>query len=83
MESKPAFVVLASPQLSLLCEVPGRRESVKARLSQDYCELGRFESSVTAWPGPFTVYGLKERLAAGTREACGKLYSLNKPQAGK
>ena len=83
MESKPAFAVLAGPALTLLCEVPGRRQAVEARLSQDYCALGRFESSVTAWPGPFTVYGLNERLGASTRERCRKLYSSNKPEAGK
>jgi 4-amino-4-deoxy-L-arabinose transferase-like glycosyltransferase len=70
MESKPAFVVIANPPVSLFCEVPGRREALKARLSQDYCELGRFESTVTSWPGTFTVYGLYARLGAETRKRC-------------
>jgi 4-amino-4-deoxy-L-arabinose transferase-like glycosyltransferase len=83
MDSKPAFIVMANPPVSLFCEEPGRREAVKARLAKDYCELGRFDSSVTAWAGTFTVFGLKERLGAVSRERCGKRYSQKKADAGK
>jgi 4-amino-4-deoxy-L-arabinose transferase-like glycosyltransferase len=70
MKTKPAFVVLADPPVALRCEVPGRRETIRMQLSQDYCPLGRFESSATAWSGPFTVFGLKERSGAGPSGAC-------------
>ncbi len=69
MERKPAFVVLADAPVTLPCENPGRRASIEARLAQDYCALGNFESSITDWPGSFTVYGLKAR-ARGGRASC-------------
>ncbi len=61
MNSKPAFVVMADPPVAVACEERSRREAIAARLAQDYRELGHFESSVTGWPGPFTVFGLRER----------------------
>ncbi len=83
MKTKPPFVILADPPVALGCEERSRREAIEVQLSQDYCELGHFESSVTAWPGSFTVFELKERLDAGLRERCGKRYSMNKTNAGK
>lgn len=70
--SKPAFVVLADPPVAVACEQPSRREAIEARLAQDYCELGHFESSVTGWPGPFTVFGLRGRANAAARDHCSK-----------
>ena len=80
MKTKPAFVVLADPPVALRCEEPSRREAIQAQLAQDYCELGRFDSSATAWPGSFTVYGLKERRAPGV---CPERYSLKKPRTAE
>ncbi len=71
MNAKPAFVIVAAPPLVRVCEVPGRRAAIDARLAQDYCELGRFESTVTGWPGHFLVFGLKERMPPASQEACG------------
>jgi len=64
--SNPAFVVMADAPVTVPCENRGRRAAVEARLAQDYCVLGRFESSITDWPGPFTVFGLKERRGTGS-----------------
>jgi 4-amino-4-deoxy-L-arabinose transferase-like glycosyltransferase len=70
LDSKPAFIVMADPPVTLFCEVPGRRKTVEARLSRDYCKLGSFSSTATSWIGTFTVYGLYERLGADTRKRC-------------
>ncbi len=85
IESKPVFVVLTDPPaaMPIPCEVPGRREAVEARLSADYCALGHFQSTVTAWPGTFTVFELKERSNAGSPGRCGKHYSLNEATPGR
>jgi hypothetical protein len=77
LKSRPAFVVLADPPVALQCEQPGRRQAIRRLLAADYCELGRFDSSATAWPGPFTVFGLKERLSASSAASCPDLYASN------
>jgi hypothetical protein len=71
IQSNPAFVVMADPPVAVACEERSRREMIEARLQKDYCVLGRFESSVTGWPGPFTVYGLKARINGGAAD-CSK-----------
>ena len=72
MNASPAFVIVARPPQVRACELPARRAAIEPRLAQHYCELGRFESTVTGWPGGFIVLGLKERLGPASREACGK-----------
>jgi 4-amino-4-deoxy-L-arabinose transferase-like glycosyltransferase len=72
MKTSPAFVLVADPPLIRVCEVPERREGIEARLSLDYCELGRFESTVTGWPGDFVLFGLKKRIRSVAIETCGK-----------
>ena len=72
MNASPAFVIVARPPQVRACELPSRRAAIEPRLAQHYCELGRFESTVTGWPGGFIVLGLKERLGPASREACGK-----------
>ncbi len=59
----PIFVVVSNPPIIRVCEPSGRRATLKSRLANDYCALGQFESSVTGWPGAFTVFGLKSRLS--------------------
>jgi hypothetical protein len=77
MKTRPPFVVLADPPVALGCEDPARRQAIRSQLARDYCELGNFESSATAWPGPFTVFGLKERRAGG----CPKPIAARNPPA--
>ena len=72
MNASPAFVIVARPPQVRACELPARRAAIEPGLAQHYCELGRFESTVTGWPGGFIVLGLKERLGPASREACGK-----------
>lgn len=72
IQSNPAFVVMADPPVTVSCEERSRRKMVEARLARDYCALGHFESSVTSWPGSFTVYGLKARVTGGASTAGGK-----------
>lgn len=71
MKSKPAFVVLGDLHGVIGCEEESRREAALARLARDYCAVGHFESSVTNWPGRFTVFEARER-ASGAREKCAK-----------
>ncbi len=61
MDSRPAFVIVATPPAFRVCEREGLRAAVAARLARNYCALANFRSSITGWPGSFTVFALKER----------------------
>ncbi|MGO9458875.1 MAG: ArnT family glycosyltransferase [Rhodomicrobium sp.] len=74
MESNPAFVIVADPPAIRICEQHSRRAAIDARLARDYRALGHFQSSVTGWPGSFTVFSIKER--AGGSSACRESASL-------
>lgn len=65
LNADPAFIAVADPPFMLNCERPERRAMLQARLTRDYCPLGRFGSVATRGrPGAFILYGLKSRLAA-------------------
>ncbi|MGA7323862.1 MAG: glycosyltransferase family 39 protein [Rhodomicrobium sp.] len=59
----PVFVVVSNSPVVRVCEEPHKRAALESTLARDYCTLGEFESSVTGWPGAFTVYGLKTRVS--------------------
>jgi 4-amino-4-deoxy-L-arabinose transferase-like glycosyltransferase len=64
LRSRPAFIVAANPLYARPCEMPERRLLLDSALVRDYCELGRFGSTLTgAGPGSLVVYGLKARAA--------------------
>jgi len=61
MNESPAFIVAAGTPGGLNCENRSLRKAIEGKLAQDYCPLGHFGSSVTGWPGSFTLFGLKAR----------------------
>jgi len=79
MKNQPAFVIVADPPHVRVCEQKSRRMSLEAELARNYCPLGRFESSVTGWPGSFIVFGLKTRADAASTELCSR--GLRSPPA--
>ena len=65
LKSRPAFVVVANPLHARPCEVPGRRLQLDGALNRDYCQVGRFGSTLTGGgSGSLLVFGLKERVGA-------------------
>ncbi len=66
LQSRPAFIVAANPPYARPCEIPGRRLQLDGALSRDYCQVGRFDSTLTGGgSGSLLVFGLRER--AGVR----------------
>ena len=65
LKSRPAFIVEANPLYARACEIPERRLLLDGALSRDYCQLGRFGSTLTGGgSGSLVVFGLKERAGA-------------------
>ncbi len=65
LKNRPAFVVVANPLYARHCENPGRRLQLDGALNRDYCQVGRFGSTLTGGgSGSLLVFGLKERVGA-------------------
>ena len=78
----PAFIVVADPAFHLDCEHSERRAMLEARLSRDYCRLGKFGGTATRGrPGAFLVYGLKKRLGSEAAWKCSVNAATSAPDA--
>ena len=65
LQSRPAFIVAADPPYARPCEIPGLRLQLDGALSRDYCQVGRFGSTLTGGgSGSLLVFGLRERAGA-------------------
>ncbi len=65
LQNRPAFIVAADPLYARPCEIPGRRLQLDGALSRDYCQVGRFGSTLTGGgSGSLLVFGLRERAGA-------------------